>query len=174
MKLFRKAEVNLAALKSMIPNLGFQKEDCKRELTSQASSLSLSLVLCLARSLSSSISLSLSLSLSFALALARSLARSLCLCLSLSLSISLLLARSLSLSLARSLSLSHTLQARAGVSDRGEAGAAHSCFTGFTGKKVQILTQLASQAKEKREQLTALQDLNRDIDIFINDFLQVC
>jgi hypothetical protein len=36
-KLFRKAEVNLAALKSMIPNLGFQKEDCKRELTSQAS-----------------------------------------------------------------------------------------------------------------------------------------
>lgn len=62
MKLFRKAEVNLAAVKGMIPNLGFQKEDCKRVL--------------------------------------------------------------------------------------------------------------AFQAKEKREQLKALEDLNRDIDIFINDFLQ--
>lgn len=35
-KLFRKSEVNLAAIKGIIPNLGFQKEDCKRVLASQA------------------------------------------------------------------------------------------------------------------------------------------
>ena len=35
-KLFRKAEVNLAAVKGMIPNLGFQKDDCKRVLAAQA------------------------------------------------------------------------------------------------------------------------------------------
>jgi hypothetical protein len=37
-KLFRKAEVNLAAVKGIIPNLGFQKEDCKRVLASQVTS----------------------------------------------------------------------------------------------------------------------------------------
>lgn len=32
---------------------------------------------------------------------------------------------------------------------------------------------LVAQAKEKRELLNMLEDLNRHIDIFINDFLQV-
>ena len=35
-KLFRKAEINLAAVKGMIPNLGYQMDDCKRVLAGQA------------------------------------------------------------------------------------------------------------------------------------------